>query len=61
MEQHFSRNNCAIRECTGDGVYVGRCWFTLKDDVCPRHGDVSAVMVKYRETGELTNEPLVLK
>jgi hypothetical protein len=30
--------NCAIREYTGDGYPVGRCWHSLYDDICPRHG-----------------------
>jgi hypothetical protein len=37
----FSQNpDRAIRERTADGVSVGRCWFYLKDGICPRHGDV---------------------
>jgi hypothetical protein len=49
-------NNCPIREHTADGVPVGRCWFWLTDGhTCPRHGDVSEAVKRYRETGELTN------
>jgi hypothetical protein len=34
-------NNCAVKERTGDGVYVGECWSALKDGTtCPRHGKV---------------------
>jgi hypothetical protein len=33
--------NCAIREHTGDGAYVGRCDFAVYDGVCPRHGVVA--------------------
>lgn len=33
--------NCPIRERTGDGVSVGRCWFHCPDGICPRHGDVN--------------------
>lgn len=32
--------NCNVMEYTGDGRPVGRCWFYLKDGICPRHGDV---------------------
>jgi len=50
--------SCAIREFTGDGVSVGRCWFHVGDnDVCPRHGDVREVMTRHRETGKLTDDP----
>lgn len=30
--------NCPIREHTGDGAYVGRCYFATYDHICPRHG-----------------------
>jgi hypothetical protein len=30
--------NCPIREHTGDGAYVGRCYFATYDGYCPRHG-----------------------
>lgn len=30
--------NCEIREHTGDGASVGRCWHSLYDNICPRHG-----------------------
>jgi hypothetical protein len=49
-------NNCPIRERTGDGVSVGRCWCYCPDDVCPRHGDVSEALKRYRETNQLTDE-----
>ncbi len=49
-------HNCAIREQTADGISVGRCWFYAPGDVCSRHGDVSQVQKRYRETGELTDE-----
>jgi hypothetical protein len=48
-------NNCAIREYTADGVAVGRCWFYLRDGVCPRHGDVKDVQERYKASGELTD------
>ena len=42
MNAYFPRN-CPVRERTGDGVPVGRCWYHLGKDgnTCPRHGDVS--------------------
>lgn len=33
-----SPSNCPIREHTGDGAYVGRCDFYIRNDACPRHG-----------------------
>ncbi len=48
--------NCPINECTGDGRYVGRCWFHCPDEICPRHGNVSVALAFYRETGKLTKE-----
>jgi hypothetical protein len=33
--------NCHVREYTGDGVYVGNCYYSTYDGWCPRHGDVS--------------------
>lgn len=49
--------NCAIIEVTGVGNSVGRCWnFVGQDDQCPRHGDVSKEMVKFRDTGKMTRE-----
>ena len=49
-------NNCPILERTADGVRVGRCWHYLKDGRCPRHGDVSEAVEKYKSTGKLTDE-----
>ncbi len=58
--------NCAVRERTGDGVSVGRCWFHT-DEVegtlgevfvtCPRHGDVTSIQKHFSETGELGEDP----
>lgn len=48
--------NCPINECTGDGIYVGRCWSRCSDGICPRHGDVSKALEHYLETGRLTKE-----
>ena len=50
--------NCPINERTGDGILVGRCWFSLKNNKCPRHGDVSKAVEKYKIDGTLTNEVL---
>ena len=52
----IDHNDCAILERTADGISVGRCWYYLKDDMCPRHGNVKAVQDHYRLTGELTDE-----
>lgn len=49
--------SCPVNERTADGECVGRCWYYLDDGrTCPRHGDVSAAVKLYRETGELTDE-----
>jgi hypothetical protein len=45
-----------VREFTADGVSVGRCYYHVVDNKCPRHGDVSAVQEHYKKTGKLTNE-----
>ncbi len=51
--------NCPIRERTGDGVFVGRCWYYLPDGVtCPRHGDVTEAVKTFEATGKLTPEPM---
>ena len=48
---------CPINEMAQYGRVLGRCWHYLPDGVtCPRHGDVSAAVKKYTETGELTME-----
>lgn len=49
-------NNCPINEQTADGVQVGRCYYYLNQNVCPRHGDVSLALSRYKITGELTLE-----
>mgnify|MGYP000982489153 CR=1 FL=1 len=52
----FNRN-CPIRERTGDGRSVGRCWHYVGDELrCPRHGNVESAVRKYEETGQLTDE-----
>jgi len=49
--------SCPIRERTADGDAVGRCWYyTGNEGKCPRHGDVSAALTRFNETGELTDE-----
>jgi hypothetical protein len=49
--------NCAVREFTADGISVGRCLhYVGNDNMCPRHGDVSAVQEKYVKTGQLTDD-----
>ena len=57
MNDVLAPNACAVNEETAEGISVGRCWFYVGvEDVCPRHGNVSAVMRYYRATGRLTPE-----
>lgn len=56
MTTYPNPNCCPIRERTGDGTPVGRCFYFCPDDACPRHGDVSGPLKRYRETGETTDE-----
>ena len=49
--------NCPINEQTADGHVCGRCWFFLEDGkTCPRHGDVSGPVERYKTGGGLTLE-----
>jgi hypothetical protein len=61
MDRQYIRiwsRNCPIRERTGDGISVGRCWFYVGEAlICPRHGDVSRAVRHYEATGELSEEP----
>ena len=51
-------DNRAVRERTGDGVSVGRCWFYVgKTMVCPRHGDVRVIQDHFIKTGNLSEDP----
>ena len=43
--------NCRVREHTGDGAYVGLCYFATYEGYCPRHGDVRAFV---NEDADLT-------
>jgi len=53
---HFPEN-CPIRERTGDGISVGRCWFYIGAKmICPRHGNVSKAIKLFVETGDLVEE-----
>lgn len=56
MTGPIAPNACPIRERTANGVSVGRCWMHCIDGTCSRHGDVSAALTHYRETGKLTDE-----
>ena len=56
MNRKLFINNCPINEQTANDEIVGRCWFYLKNDKCPRHGDVSNAQRRYIATGELTLE-----
>jgi hypothetical protein len=33
--------NCMAHLHTQDGFYVGRCYYSTYDGICPTHGDVS--------------------
>lgn len=54
-EMTFCRN-CPIIEQTADGINVGRCWYYLKDNKCPRHGDVKEAVDRYTKGEGLTLE-----
>jgi hypothetical protein len=59
VESDAFEKNCPINEQTGDGDVVGRCWMYMADGfTCPRHGDVSAAVARYKSTKELTLENL---
>lgn len=42
--------NCPIRERTGDGTPVGRCWHWCPGGICPRHGDVTKYLQRLPKT-----------
>jgi hypothetical protein len=48
--------HCPILEQTADGRCVGRCWYYLHNNICPRHGDVSAAVNNYQQGKGLTLE-----
>jgi hypothetical protein len=57
-------NNCAVRQHTADGVSVGRCWHWLGEGaykVCPIHGDVTDVQLRYGADGTLTDDQALLE
>ena len=55
-------SNCPVRERTGDGVSVGRCWRFMPDQkTCPTHGDVSAQVAEYKRTGKMQEAPTKTK
>lgn len=57
MREKIFVKNCPINEHSGDGQFVGRCWFYLYDGkTCPRHGDVSEAVALYEKTYKLTPE-----
>lgn len=47
---------CPIIEQTADGERCGRCWLTLDGMTCPRHGDVSVEVERFKSTGKCTIE-----
>lgn len=40
--------NCHVREYTGDGEYVGQCWYSTYDGDCLRHGFVGQYLTGSR-------------
>lgn len=42
QEDRAFTGNCLVRQHTGDGHFVGRCYHSTYANVCPVHGDVSA-------------------
>jgi hypothetical protein len=48
---------CLVREFTGDGQYVGRCWYMTHDGICPRHGNVRRYLDEAEETGRTDGWP----
>lgn len=38
--------NCFVKQTTGDGDYVGRCYHSTYDGDCPLHGDVTIWLTK---------------
>lgn len=49
-------NNCPILEQTADGINVGRCFYYLKNNICPRHGNVEMAVDFYKKNGTLILE-----
>jgi hypothetical protein len=45
--------NCPVRQRTGDGASVGRCWHSTYGGICPSHGNVSAYLTD-PDTGRCT-------
>jgi hypothetical protein len=39
--------NCMVRQHTMDGHYVGRCYHSTYNDVCPIHGNVGEWLADY--------------
>ena len=39
--QKLHPNNCPLIEKTADDVEVGTCCFYMKDNTCPRHGNIT--------------------
>lgn len=44
-EDYPYTGSCPVREKTGDGAPVGRCWFATYGEYCPRHGKLSNFLV----------------
>lgn len=61
MTKPIAIDNCAVLERTADGVAVGRCYYHTTGGICPRHGNVKSVQIRYAATGVLTDERDLLK
>lgn len=58
VSRESSRMHCAVRERTGDGVSVGRCYhFVGVTYQCHRHGDVREIQEHWVRTGTLSEDP----
>ncbi len=55
-KKHQAVHNCPINTRTCDGEYMGRCWHTTRDYVCPIHGNVKEAIELFKSTGKLTKE-----
>lgn len=45
-EERVFTGTCPVRQHTGDGAYVGRCYHSTYDGICHLHGDVSHWLVE---------------
>lgn len=36
--------NCMVRQHTGDNAWVGPCWHSTYNGICPTHGNVAVYL-----------------